>query len=141
MSNTLQVTIVSTEASIYEGLAKAVYAEAALGEVGILPGHTALLSSMPPGQVRILGLDDTETVVYVEGGVLEVQPHSVTVLAETAMRAQDLDEVAAEAARKAAQTALLEKSAEFEYSKAAVELARAIAQLRAIKSLRQKMRH
>lgn len=135
---TVHIDIVSAEAQIYSGLAEAVYAKGAMGELGILPGHTPLLTSLQPGQVRVKKPDGAEELFYISGGVLEVQPDLITVLADTAARAADLDESAALAAKERAEKILTEKQSEFDYSQATAELAQALAQLRAIQKLREK---
>lgn len=138
MAMTFHVDIVSAEAQIFSGVAEMVLAKAALGEVGILPGHTPMLTSLIPGQVHVKIPGGTEELFYVSGGLLEVQPHTVTVLADTATRAADLDEAAALAAKEAAERAMHDKKSDFDYSKATAELAQAVAQLRTIQILRKK---
>ncbi|CAN5379655.1 F0F1 ATP synthase subunit epsilon [soil metagenome] len=138
MAMTIHVDIVSAEAQIYSGLAEAVYAKGAMGELGIMPGHTPLLTSLQPGQVRLQKPGGGEEIFYISGGVLEVQPHLITVLADTAARAADLDESAAIAAKEKAEKMLTEKQSEFDYTQATAELAQAIAQLRTIQKLREK---
>ena len=133
---TLHVDIVSAEKLIYSGTAQMVSATAELGEVGILPRHSQMLTKLKPGQVRIQISDTQEEVIYVSGGILEVQPHVVTVLADTAERAHDLDEAAAMAAKERAEQAMADKKSDFDYAKAQAELAEAIAQIRAIERLR-----
>lgn len=134
---TLHVDIVSAEKAIFSGTAQMVSATAELGEVGILPRHSQMLTRLKPGQVRVKTSDTEELVFYVSGGLLEVQPHVVTVLADTAERAHDLDEAAALAAKHKAEEAMANKKSDFDYAKAQAELAEAIAQLRAIERLRQ----
>ncbi len=136
MAMTLHVDIVSAEKLIYSGTAQMVSATAELGEVGILPRHSQMLTKLKPGQVRIQISDTQEEVIYVSGGILEVQPHVVTVLADTAERAHDLDEAAAMAAKERAEQAMADKKSDFDYAKAQAELAEAIAQIRAIERLR-----
>jgi F-type H+-transporting ATPase subunit epsilon len=109
-----------------------------MGEVGILPRHAPLLTQLRPGEVRIKVPDGGEQFFYVSGGMLEVQPHVVTVLADTAVRAKDLDEAAALQAKERAEQTLQDKTSEFEYARAQAELAEAVAQLQAIKKLREK---
>jgi F-type H+-transporting ATPase subunit epsilon len=135
---TIHIDIVSAEAQIYSGLAEAVFAKGAMGELGIMPGHTPLLTSLQPGQVRVKKPDGGEEIFYISSGVLEVQPHLITILADTAARAADLDESAALAAKERAEKQLAEKQTEFDYTQATAELAQAIAQLRAIQKLREK---
>jgi F-type H+-transporting ATPase subunit epsilon len=134
----IQVDIVSAEALIYSGKALMVTVSGALGELGIVHGHSPLLTSLKPGQVRIQMEKDHEEIIYVSGGLLEVQPHTVTVLADTAIRAPDLDEAAALAAKERAEQLLEQRKTDFDYSLATKELAQAIAQLRAIRDLKRK---
>ncbi|EGV52643.1 F0F1 ATP synthase subunit epsilon [Candidatus Endoriftia persephonae] len=136
MAMTIHVDIVSAEGEIYSGLAEMVYAPAVMGEVGIAPRHTPLVTRLKPGEVRVMSADEMQHF-YVSGGILEVQPHVVTVLADTAIRAHDLDEAAVQEAKKRAEEAMQDKSAEFEYAKAQSELAEAVAQLRAIERIRK----
>lgn len=140
-TKTMKLDIVSAESSIFSGEVEYLMVTGSAGELGIHPGHTALLTSLKPGQVhaKIVG-QDTDEVFYISGGMLEVQPNIVTLLSDTAARAGDLDESAAIAARERAEKALQEQSAEFEYSAAVKELAQAVAQLRAIQSLREKIK-
>lgn len=137
MAMTIQVDIVSAEGAIHSGQAAMVYATAELGEVGIAPRHTAFISRLKPGDVRVQDEQGRQEHFYVSGGMLEVQPHLVTVLADTAIRARDLDEAAALDAKRRAEEALAGQTAQFEYAKAQAELAEAIAQLRAIEKLRK----
>lgn len=137
MAMTIRVDIVSAEGAIHSGLAAMVYATAEMGEVGIAPRHTAFISRLRPGNVRVQNEKGEQEHFYVSGGVLEVQPNLVTVLADTAIRARDLDEAAAMEAKRRAEDALAGHAAEFEYAKAQAELAEAIAQLRAIEKLRK----
>jgi F-type H+-transporting ATPase subunit epsilon len=137
MAMTIHVDIVSAEGAIHSGQAAMVYATAELGEVGIAPRHTAFISRLKPGDVRVENEQGEQEHFYVSGGMLEVQPHVVTVLADTAIRARDLDEAAALDAKRRAEEALAGQTAQFEYAKAQAELAEAIAQLRAIEKLRK----
>lgn len=137
MAMTMHVDIVSAEEEIFSGPAEMVFAPAVMGELGILPRHAPLLTQLRPGEVR-LRTGDGEQFFYVSGGMLEIQPHVVTVLADTALRAKDLDEAAAMQAKERAEQALRDKSSEFEYARAQSELAEAVAQLQAIKKLRDK---
>jgi F-type H+-transporting ATPase subunit epsilon len=137
MAMTIHVDIVSAEGAIHSGQAAMVYATAELGEVGIAPRHTAFISRLKPGDVRVEDEHGEQEHFYVSGGMLEVQPHVVTVLADTAIRARDLDEAAALDAKRRAEEALAGQTAQFEYAKAQAELAEAIAQLRAIEKLRK----
>lgn len=138
MSMTVRVDVVSAEKEIYSGLAKLVTATGNYGELGVTPGHAPLLTSLKPGEVRLIKDNDEEEVFYISGGMLEVQPHHVTVLADEAERADNLDEAAAEKARERAKEALEKREGDFDYSKAAAELARAAAQIAAIRKVRKK---
>ena len=136
MAMTLHVDIVSAEGAIHSGTAEMVYAPAELGEVGIAPRHTQMITRLKPGDVRVDSGGKVEHF-YVSGGILEVQPHVVTILADTAIRAHDLDEASALEAKRRAEDALAGQAADFEYAKAQAELAEAVAQLRAIERLRK----
>jgi F-type H+-transporting ATPase subunit epsilon len=138
MAMTLHVDIVSAEAEIFSGTVTMVFAPAEMGEVGIAPRHAPLLTRLKPGEIRIQQADGTEQSFFVSGGMLEVQPHVVTVLADTAIRAHDLDEAAAVEAKKRAERMLADKHADIDYAKAQAELAQSIAQLHAIQKLRNK---
>jgi F-type H+-transporting ATPase subunit epsilon len=135
---TLHVDIVSAEAEIFSGTVTMVFAPAEMGEVGITPRHAPLLTRLKPGEIRIQQADGSEQSFFVSGGMLEVQPHVVTVLADTAIRAHDLDEAAAVEAKERAERMLADKHADIDYAKAQAELAQSIAQLRAIQKLRNK---
>jgi F-type H+-transporting ATPase subunit epsilon len=137
MAMTIHVDIVSAEGEIHSGLAEMVYAPAVMGEVGIAPRHTPLVTRLKPGEVRVDTGAGKTLHFYVSGGILEVQPHLVTVLADTAIRAKDLDEASAMEAKRRAEDALAGHEANFEYAKAQAELAEAVAQLRAIEKLRK----
>ncbi len=138
MSKTFQVDVVSAEENIYSGEASFVALPGESGELGILPGHTPLISRIRAGAVRIQGEGKEEELVFVAGGILEVQPRAVTVLADTAIRGKDLDEAKAMEAKRLAEEALAKKAADVDYAKAQAELMEAIAQLRAIQKLRRK---
>lgn len=138
MAMTLHVDIVSAEEEIFSGTANMVFAPAEMGEVGIAPRHTPLLTRLKPGEVRIQAEGQEEQFFYVSGGMLEIQPHIVTVLADTAARAKDLDEAAALRAKERAEKAMEDKQSDFDYAKAQAELAEAVAQLRTIQHLRKK---
>ncbi len=138
MGMTMHVDIVSAEESIFSGTAEFLVARAAQGEVGILPRHAPMLLQLQPGEVRVTVHGGEDEYYYISGGMLEVQPHVVTVLADTAARAKDLDEAAALEAKKRAEEALKNRTAEMEYGKAAAELAAAVAQLRTIQNIRKK---
>jgi F-type H+-transporting ATPase subunit epsilon len=135
---TFHVDIVSAEESIYSGPAEFLVAPAEMGEVGIYPRHTPMLTRIRPGAVRMkVPLKDEEELVWVSGGMLEVQPDVVTVLADTAIRGGDLDEAKALEAKKQAEEAMKDKSATIDYARAQGELAEAMAQLAAIRKLRK----
>ena len=136
---TLHVDIVSAETEIFSGTATMVYAPAEMGEVGIAPRHAPLLTRLKPGEVRVQTDGGEEQSFFVSGGMLEVQPHVVTVLADTAIRAADIDEAQALEAKERAEKMLADKTADIDYAKAQAELAQSIAQLRAIQKLREKM--
>lgn len=138
MAMTLHVDIVSAEAEIFSGTATMVFAPAEMGEVGIAPRHAPMLSRLKPGEVRVQTQGGAEEFFYVSGGMLEVQPHVVTVLADTAIRARDLDEAQALEAKERAEKLLADKGADIDYARAQAELAESIAQLAAIKKLRNK---
>lgn len=137
MAMTIHVDIVSAEGEIFSGKAEMVYAPAVMGEVGIAPRHAPMMTRLKPGEVRITGAGQAPYHIYVSGGMLEVQPHVVTVLADTALRAADLDESAALEAKRRAEDAMANKSAQMEYAKAKSELAEAMAKLRTIENARR----
>ncbi|OUR83428.1 F0F1 ATP synthase subunit epsilon [Cycloclasticus sp. 46_120_T64] len=136
MSMTIHVDIVSAEEEIYSGLAEMVFAPGILGELGIAPRHAPLVSQLKAGEVRVK-TDKEELDFFISGGILEVQPHLVTVLSDTAIRAADLDEAKALEAKKRAEEALADKASDIDYAKAQAELAEAAAQLNAISRLRK----
>ncbi|NOR39898.1 MAG: F0F1 ATP synthase subunit epsilon [Gammaproteobacteria bacterium] len=138
MAMTLHVDIVSAEAEIFSGTATMVFAPAEMGEVGIAPRHTPLLTRLKPGEVRVQTQEGEELSFFVSGGMLEIQPHVVTVLSDTAIRADDLDEAQALEAKERAEKMLADKSADIDYAKAQAELAQSMAQLAAIKKLRER---
>ena len=140
MAMTVHVDIVSAEQEIFSGLAEMVFAPAVMGEVGIAPGHTPMVTPLGPGEVRIKTSGGDEEAFYVSGGLLEVQPNVVTVLSDTASRAADLDEAAANAAKEAAERALTERSDGLDFARAQAELAEAVAQLQTIQRLRRRGR-
>ena len=137
MSMTMHIDIVSAEAEIFSGTVTMVYAPAEMGEVGIAPRHAPLLTRLKPGEVRVQTQEGEELSFFVSGGMLEVQPHVVTVLADTAIRAADLDEAQAMEARERAEKMLADKSADIDYAKAQAELSQSMAQLAAIRKLRE----
>ena len=139
MANTIHVDVVSAEEQIFSGEAEFVIAPGIVGELGIYPRHAPLFTQIRPGALRIKLPDRTEEeLVFVQGGYLEVQPHAVTVLADTAIRAKDLDEVKALEAKKAAEDAMQNKTSKEEIARAEAELASAMAQLEAIRKLRHR---
>jgi F-type H+-transporting ATPase subunit epsilon len=139
MAQTIHVDVVSAEAQIFSGEAEFVALPGEAGELGIYPRHTPLITRIKPGAVRIKVVGQAEEeFVFVAGGILEVQPHSVTVLADTAIRGHDLDEAKATEAKKMAEEALVNRESKIDYAKAQVEFSVAIAQLAAIQKLRQK---
>jgi F-type H+-transporting ATPase subunit epsilon len=138
MAMTIHVDIVSAEKALYSGTAEVVIAPGERGELGIYPRHTPLLTTLKPGSVRIKVPDQAEEeLVYVSGGILEVQPHLVTILSDSAIRGSDLDEAKALEAKRAAEEAMKDKAASLDYAQAQAELAQAVAQLAAIKKLRK----
>jgi len=141
MAFTFHVDIVSAEEEIYSGTAVMLFAPAMMGDVGVMAHHTPLLTSLKPGEVRVQLEDGEEHFIYVSGGMLEIQPSVVTVLADTAVRAKDLDEAAALEAKERAEKALSEKHAEMDYATAEAELAEALAQLQTIQRLKKGRSH
>jgi F-type H+-transporting ATPase subunit epsilon len=138
MAMTIHVDIVSAEGNLYSGQGEMVYAPAAMGEIGVAPRHTPLISPLKAGEVRVdVGNGKPQEHFYVSGGMIEVQPFKVTILAETGIRAADLDEAAAQEAKRRAEDAMANQSADMDLAKAQVELAEAVAQLRAIDRLRK----
>lgn len=135
---TIQVDIVSAEGEIHSGEAQMVYAPARMGEVGIAPRHAPLLTTLKPGEVRVEDTEGAEHFYYITGGILEVQPHLVTVLADTALRGEQLDEAAALKAQQEAEAALEGASEETDMKKAQLELAEAQARYRAAQRLKGK---
>ncbi|VVE09173.1 F0F1 ATP synthase subunit epsilon [Pandoraea horticolens] len=134
---TIHVDVVSAEEQIFSGKARFVALPGEAGELGILPGHTPLITRIKPGAVRIEDEAGNEDFVFVAGGILEVQPGTVTVLADTAIRGKDLDEAKAAEAKRRAEEALTNKDSNIEYATAQAELAEAIAQLAAIQKFRK----
>ena len=138
MANTIHVEVVSAEASVFSGEAEFIVLPGVMGELGIFPKHTPLITQIKPGTVRIKVPGQTEEqVVYVQGGFLEVQPDVVTVLSDTAIRAHDLDEAKALQAKQAAEESMQNKTSKEEIARAESELAGALAQLAAIRHLRK----
>ncbi len=138
MSNLIQVNIVSLERDIFSGSALYITVTGMLGELGIYPGHTQLLTAIEPGPIHIMSPNQQEEILYISGGILEVQPDLVSVLADTVIRAVDLDELLTLEAKQRAQRRLHERQSDIDYAKATSELAQAAAQLHAIAKLRKR---
>ena len=136
----MQVEVVSAETEIFSGEASMLIATAGSGELGIYPNHTPLLTNLKPGDVRVQTPDGEEQVIYVSGGILEVTPKKVTVLSDTALRADDIDEAAALEAQRKAEQALKDSNADIDFARAKAELAQAAAQLQALKKMVKKGR-
>ena len=132
---TVHVDIVSAEKSLFSGVAEMVIAPGEAGELGILPRHVPMLTRLKPGSVRVI-IGDTEELIYVSGGILEVQPDKITILSDSAERGADLDEARAGAALKQAEDALKNREASIDHAQAQIELIQATAQLAAIRKLR-----
>jgi len=139
MASTIQIDVVSAEESIFSGEAAFIVAPALMGEVGIYPRHTPMLTSIKPGALRIQLENGEEQLIFISGGILEVQPGLVTVLADTAIRGADLDEAKALEVKRLAEETLKSNASEVNYAAAQVELAEALAQLQAISKLRKKV--
>ena len=137
MAHTINVDIVSAEGEIFSGQATMVFVPAVQGEIGIAPRHAPLLTTLKAGEVRVQTPDGEEHGFYVGGGALEIQPQRVTVLADTALRARDLDEAAVLAAKQRAEEALREKGDKISLAEAQAELVRAVAQIRMLERLRK----
>ena len=140
MTKTIQCDIVSAHEEIFSGRATMVFATGVTGELGITPRHAPLITQLQPGPVRVQGADGEEQFFFVTGGILEVQPHMVTVMADTALRGEDLDAAAAQAAKAEAERELANRTGEMEVAEAQAKLLEAAAQLRALKQLRKKVR-
>jgi len=138
MAMTMHVNIVSAEQEIYSGTVTQVFAPAEMGEVGVMPRHAPMLSTLKPGVVRVILQDGEEETFYVSGGILEIQPHVVTILSDTALRADDIDEAAALEAKARAEAAMKDKASDMDYVKAKTVLIEAVAQIEALKKLRKK---
>lgn len=138
MTDTIHVDIVSAEHEIYSGEAQMVFAPAEMGEMGIAPGHAPLVTKMAPGEVRVKDHEGNESAFYVSGGLLEVQPKVVTVLSDTALRAEDLDESAILKAKEEAENSIHESGAQIDYTKARASLAETAAQLQTIQRLKKR---
>ncbi len=135
---TLQCDIVSAEREIFSGLVEMVITTGTYGEIGIAYGHAPLLTGIKPGPVRLIKQGGAEEIFFVSGGYLEVQPYHVTVLADTALRADDMDEAAALEAQQQAQQQLSEQASEIDFQRAAIQLAEAAAQLRTLQAIKKK---
>lgn len=140
MAITTHLDIVSAEQEIFSGVVEMVVATGEMGEIGVSPGHAPLLTVLKPGEIRVTLQGGKQEVYYISGGMLEVQPYYVTVLADAIERAEDLDEAVALAAKARAEEAIANKNTELDYSMAAAELARAAAQIRAIKKVRHNLK-
>ena len=136
---TVNLNVVSAEESLFSGSIKSLQITGSEGELGIMPGHAPLLTSLKPGMARIVKSDGEEEVIYLSGGMLEVQPNNVTVLADVATRADDLDEQAAIEAKQRAEENMNAHGDDVDYAEVAAELARAVAQLRVIQSVKKKV--
>jgi F-type H+-transporting ATPase subunit epsilon len=138
MANTVHIDVVSAEASIFSGEAEFVVAPASAGEVGIYPNHAPMITTIKAGALRIKQSSEAEeTLIFISGGILEVQPGVITVLADTAVRGHDLDEAKAIAAKAAAEEAMKDRGSDVDYAKAQAELSEALAQIQAIERLRK----
>ena len=141
MAMTIHVDIVSAEGQLYSGQGEMIYAPAVMGEIGIAPRHAPLVTQLKPGEVRVdPGGGQAQEHFYVSGGIIEVQPFKITILADTGIRAVDLDHAAAEEAKRRAEDALANNAADIDLAKAQIDLAQAAAQLRAIERLRKTRR-
>jgi F-type H+-transporting ATPase subunit epsilon len=138
MAMTMHIDIVSAEEEIFSGTAEAVFAPLSSGEVGIYPRHTPMIGELKAGEIRVRSGENEESY-YVSGGVLEVQPHVITVLSDTAIRAHDLDEATALEAKRQAEEAMADRKTDLDFARAQAELAEAVAQLNMIRKLREKM--
>ena len=138
MAMTIQCDIVSAEREIFSGIVEMVIATGSLGDIGIAYGHAPLLTGINPGPVRLIKPGGAEEVFFVSGGYLEVQPYHVTVLADTALRADDMDEAAALEAQELAQKQLTEQAKEIDFQRAQIQLAEAAAQLRTLQAIKKK---
>jgi len=138
MAMTMHVNIVSAENEIYSGTVTQVFAPAEMGEVGIMPRHAPMLSTLKAGEVRVIPEHGEEQSFFVSGGILEIQPHIVTILSDTAMRAADIDEAAALEAKARAEAAMKDKASDMDYARARAELLEAVAQIETLKKLRKK---
>ena len=140
MTATLRLDIVSAEQAIFSGETEMVLVTGEMGEIGVAPGHSPLITSIKPGEITAILPNKAEEVFYVKGGMLEIQPYVVTVLADTIIRAADLDEVAALQAKELAEQRLAQKGSDIDFARANAELAEALAQIRAIQKLRKQLK-
>jgi F-type H+-transporting ATPase subunit epsilon len=140
MQKTIRCDIVSAHAEIFSGEATMVFATGIAGELGISPRHAPLITQLKPGPVRVQQPDGEEAFFFVSGGILEVQPHEVTVLTDTATRGEDLDEAAAQAAKAEAERELADRTGDMEVAEAQVRLLEAVAQLQAVERLRKNLK-
>ncbi len=140
MASTVFCSIVSAEEEIFSGQVEMVVATGTIGELGIMPGHTPLLTGVKPGPVRLVLEGGEEEIYFASGGYLEVQPTSITILADTALRADDLDEAAAQEAQKKAETELADQKADLDFARVAADLQEQAAMLRPIQKIRDKKR-
>ncbi len=138
MAGTVHCSIVSAEQEVFSGDVTSVVATGTLGELGIHPGHTALLSGIKPGPVRLIMEDGEEEVFFASGGFIEVQPTAITILADTAMRGEDIDEAQAEAARQQAERELSDQKSDFDFSRVQANLQDQAAMIRTVRKLREK---
>ena len=139
MALTIRLEVVSAERALFSGECEMIFAPASMGEVGIMPRHAPLVTTLKPGEVRAQLPGGEEESFYVSGGILEIQPHVVTILSDTGQRAADLDEAAALEAQTQAERALADKQSAMDEARARAELAQAAAQLQAIRRIRQKL--
>lgn len=139
MAITVHCDIVSAEAEVFSGLVEMVVATGHLGDLGIAPGHAPLLTDLKPGPIRVIKQNGEEEIYYLSGGFLEVQPSQIKVLADSALRADDVNEAAALEVKKAAEQMMTNKSSDFDYSRAKTQLAEAVAQLRTLEQIRRKL--
>ena len=139
MAMTMHVDVVSAEGEIFSGTAEEVFVPAEMGEIGVMPRHTPLISRLKPGEVRVK-MSGEETSIFVSGGMVEIQPHVVTVLADTGIRAQDLDQAKALEAKARAEEAMKSQEDTIEFAKAKSELLEAMAQLELLDKIRKKAR-
>ncbi|GLS84789.1 F0F1 ATP synthase subunit epsilon [Paraferrimonas haliotis] len=137
---TVHLDVVSAEKAIFSGRVEHLQVTGSEGEIGVKPGHAPLLTTIKPGMVRLVKQNGEEEVIYLSGGVLEVQPSSVSILADVALRADEIDQQAAEKAKRQAEEAIANAGADFNYAEAAIELASAVAQLRAIEQIKKHTR-